>query len=87
MVEITIDDRNISLFFLSFAATPLPRVMSWNRLITFPSKDASLLINGKDLWKLDCTESGCQWIELPQKLKVERWGRPVAMFLDRSFGL
>ena len=58
--------------------------MGYNRLVSFPSKDASLLIHGKDLWKLDCTESGCQWIELPQKLNVERTDWPVAMFLDPS---
>ena len=41
-----------------------------------------------DLWKLDCTESGWQWIELLQELKVERreeW--LVAMFVDPSFCL
>ena len=59
--------------------------MDYNRLVSFPSKDASLLIHGKDLWKLDCTENGCQWIELSQKLNVNRKDWPVAMFLDRSF--
>jgi hypothetical protein len=50
-------------------------------LVTNPNGDGLLLAYNKAVYELTCTESGCQWNELQQKLTVDLRNDYVTMLI------
>ena len=59
----------------------MPRDVYEISLVTNPEGDGVLLAHYNDIFELTCTESGCEWKELQQKLTVDLRNDYVAMLI------
>ena len=56
-------------------------------LVTNPNGDGVLLVHYDDIYELTCSDSGCQWTKLQQKLTVDLRNDYVAMLIPDELAL